>query len=147
MPLLAFVGVWALAALLLGLLARFAQAERMTAALLLALGVGAWGYLATGVSILIIRQVPADAAFHSASRLHAVYVAAALAGLGGALLGRTRAGSRSRWPFVLAAFVAVAGALDVLDAIFPCTGPRCSNGSRLPRSTRSRTRSLRRSGW
>ena len=118
-PLLAFVGVWALAALLLGLLARFAHAERMTAALLLALGVGAWGYLATGVSILIIRQVPADAAFHSASRLHAVYIAAALAGLGGALLGRTRVGSRSRWPLVLAAFVAVAGALDVLDAILP----------------------------
>ncbi len=118
-PLLAFVGVWALAALLLGLLARFARAERMTAALLLALGVGAWSYLATGVSILIIRQVPADAAFHSASRLHAVYIAAALAGLGGALLGRTRVGLRSRWPLVLAAFVAVAGALDVLDAILP----------------------------
>ena len=119
-PLLAFVGVWALAALLLGLLARFARAERLTAALLLALGVGAWGYLATGVSILVIRQVPADAAFHSASRLHAVYIAAALAGLGGALLGRrARAGSGSRWPLLLAAFVAVAGALDVLDAILP----------------------------
>ena len=118
-PLLAFVGVWALAALLLGLLARFARTERLTAALLLALGVGAWGYLATGVSILVIRQIPADAAFHSASRLHAVYIAAALAGLGGALLGRVRVGSRSRWPLLLAAFVAVAGALDVLDAILP----------------------------
>jgi lysyl-tRNA synthetase class 2 len=118
-PLLAFVGVWAFAALLLGLLARFARTERLTAALLLTLGVGAWGYLAAGVSILVIRQIPADAAFHSASRLHAVYIAAALAGLGGALLGRVRVGSRSRWPLLLAAFVAVAGALDVLDAILP----------------------------
>ena len=118
-PLLAFLGVWVLAALLLGLLARFARIERLTAALLLALGVGAWGYLATGVSILVIRQIPADAAFHAASRLHAVYLAAALAGLGGALLGRARVGSRSRWPLLLAAFVAVAGGLDVLDAILP----------------------------
>jgi lysyl-tRNA synthetase, class II len=118
-PLLAFLGVWAVAAVLLGLLARFARVERLSAALLLALGVGAWGYLATGVSILVIRQIPADAAFHAASRLHAVYLAAALAGLGGALLGRARAGSRSRWPLLLAAFVAVAGGLDVLDAILP----------------------------
>lgn len=118
-PLLAFLGVWALAALLLGLLTRFARVERLSAALLLALGVGAWGYLATGVSILVIRQVPADEAFHAASRLHAVFLAAALAGLGGALLGRARVGSRSRWPALLAAFVAVAGGLDVLDAILP----------------------------
>ena len=37
----------------------------------------------------------------------------------GALLGRARTGSRSRWPFVLAAFVFVAGGLDVLHAILP----------------------------
>jgi hypothetical protein len=118
-PLLAFVGVWVVAAMLLGLLARFARIERLTAALLLALGVGAWGYLSTGVSILVIRQIPADAAFHAAARLHAVYISAALAGLAGALLGRARTGSRSRWPFVLAAFVLVAGGLDVLHAILP----------------------------
>ena len=118
-PLLAFLGVWVVAALLLGLLARFAHIERLSAALLLALGVGSWSYLTTGVSILIIRQVPAAAAFHAASTLHAVYLAAALAGLAGALLGRARVGSRSRWPLLLAAFVFVAGALDVLDAILP----------------------------
>ena len=119
-PLLAFLGVWVLAALLLGLLARFARVERLSAALLLALGVGAWGYLSTGVSILVIRQIPAEAAFHAASRLHAVYLAAALAGLAGALLGRRARGrSDERWPFVLAAFVFVAGLLDAIDAILP----------------------------
>jgi lysyl-tRNA synthetase, class II len=119
-PLLAFLGVWALAALLLGLLARFVRVERLSAALLLALGVGAWGYLSTGVSILVIRQIPAEAAFHAASRLHAVYLAAALAGLAGALLGRRARGrSNERWPFVLAAFIFVAGLLDVIDAILP----------------------------
>ena len=95
-PLLAFLAVWIVAAALLGLLARFARMERLTAALLLALGVGAWGYLATGVSILVIRQIPADAAFHDAARHHAVYIAAALAGLAGALLGRARIGLHSR---------------------------------------------------
>ncbi|HUJ91871.1 MAG TPA: hypothetical protein VLW05_04170, partial [Gaiellaceae bacterium] len=119
-PLLAFVGVWALAALLLGLLARFARVERLSSALLLALGVGAWGYLVTGVSILVIRQIPAEAAFRAASHRHAVYLAAALAGLAGALLGRrARLAAHARWPLILAAFVAVAGALDVLDAILP----------------------------
>ena len=119
-PLLAFVGVWVLAALLLGLLARFVRVERLSAALLLALAVGAWGYLVTGVSILVIRQIPAETAFHAASHRHAVYLAAALAGLAGALIGRrARVGSRSRWPRILAVFVAVAGALDVLDAILP----------------------------
>jgi lysyl-tRNA synthetase class 2 len=118
-PLLAFLAVWIVAAVLLGLLARFARMERLTAALLLALGVGAWGYLATGVSILVIRQIPADAALHAAARHHAVYIAAALAGLAGALLGRARTGSRSRWPLVLAALVLVAGGLDVLHGILP----------------------------
>jgi len=118
-PLLAFAGVWVLAALLLGLLARFARVERLSAAFLLALGVGAWGYLVTGVSILVIRQIPAEAAFHAASHRHIVYLAAALAGLAGALLGRARVGSHSRRPLILAVFVAAAGVLDVLDAILP----------------------------
>ena len=36
---------------------RFSRAERLTAGLLLALGVGAWAYLQTGVSLLIVRQI------------------------------------------------------------------------------------------
>lgn len=120
LPLLAFLGVWVVAAVLLGLLARFARVERLSAALLLAVGVGAWGYLATGVSILVIRQIPAADAFRSASHVHAVYLAAVLSGLAGALLGRrARIGSHERWPFILAAFVFVAGLLDVVDAILP----------------------------
>ncbi len=57
-PLLVFVGVWAAAAFLLGLIARAARVERLTAALLLAAGVGAWSYLTAGVSILVVRQIP-----------------------------------------------------------------------------------------
>src|SRR2546427_391786 len=60
-----YLSVWALAGLLFGLLAHWARIERLTAAMLLALGVGVWGYLTTGVSLLIVRQVPAHDAFHA----------------------------------------------------------------------------------
>jgi lysyl-tRNA synthetase class 2 len=118
-PLLVFLTVWLVAALLLGLTARLARAERLTAGLMLGLGVGAWGYLATGVSLLIVRQIPAHAAFQAAAGRQAVYVPAVLAGLAGALSGRARRSAQSRAPLVLAWFVAAAGTLGVLDAILP----------------------------
>ena len=46
-PLIVFVAVWAGAGLVLGLLARLARVERLTAALLLALSVGAWTFVTT----------------------------------------------------------------------------------------------------
>jgi lysyl-tRNA synthetase class 2 len=114
-----FVAVWAAAGLLLGLIARAAGAERLTAALLLALAVGAWDYLATGVALLVVRQIPAHDAFSAAAGLRAVYVPAALAGLGGAVAGRPRTGRSPRAPLVLAAAVAVTGLVGVLDAVLP----------------------------
>jgi lysyl-tRNA synthetase class 2 len=114
-PLLVFLAVWVTAALLLGLVAYAVRVERLTAGLVLALGVGGWGYVATGVSLLIVRQIPADQAFHAAAGRQAVYLPAALAGLAGALAGRARRSARSRSPFVLACFVAAAGLLGVLD--------------------------------
>jgi hypothetical protein len=61
-PLIVFLGVWAVAALSLALIARIMRAERLTAGLLLALGVGGWAYLQTGLSLLIVRQIPAHQA-------------------------------------------------------------------------------------
>ena len=118
-PLLLYAAVWGAASLLLGLIARVAGAERLTAGVLLALGVGLWTYLVTGVSLLIVRQVPAHDAFHAAWRLRAVFVAAALAGLGGALTGRARSNGRPRAPLVLSVTVAATGLIGVLDAILP----------------------------
>ena len=118
-PLLLFVAVWATAALLLGLIVRAAGAERLTAALLLALGVGVWDYLATGVAILTVRQIPAHDAFAVAASLRAVYVPAGLAGLGGALVGRPRTTRSPRGPLVLSVAVAVTGLVGVLDAVLP----------------------------
>ncbi len=114
-----FVAVWGSGALLLALLARWARTERLTAALLLALAVGLWGYLSTGVSLLIVRQVPAHDALHAASAIRAVWLPAALAGLAGALLGRTHTSARPRAPIVISAFVAATGLLGMLDTILP----------------------------
>jgi lysyl-tRNA synthetase, class II len=121
-PLLVFVLVWAAAGLLLGLLARFARLERLTGALALAGWAGLWCYLVTATSILIVRQVPADAAFDSASRLRAVFLPAVLAGLAGAVTGRRSTAQRPWAPAVLAAAVAAAGALGVLEGILPHHG-------------------------
>ncbi len=118
-PLLVFLAVWTTAAVLLGLIARAARAERLTAGLMLGLGIGGWTYLETGISLLIVRQVPADQAFHAAAAQKAVYLPAVLAGLAGALCGRARTSERPRSPLVLAWFVAAAGLLGMLDAILP----------------------------
>ena len=120
-PLLVFVMVWLAAALLLGLVIRAIRAERLTAGLMLALGVGGWGYLVTGISLLIVRQVPAHDAFHAAAGKEAIYLPAALAGLAGALAGRARRSERPRSPLVLSWFVAAVGLLGVLDAVLPNT--------------------------
>jgi lysyl-tRNA synthetase class 2 len=119
LPLLVFVAVWGIAAMILGLLARVARLERLTAAIVLALGVGTFEFLAVGVSLAIVRQVPLHSAFHAATQARAVYAPALLAGLGGAICGRARSSARSRMPFVLAWGVAAAGALGLADALLP----------------------------
>jgi len=60
-----FLLVWTVAAALLGLTARLARVERLTAGLFLALALGLWGYLETSVSILVVRQIPAEDAFRA----------------------------------------------------------------------------------
>src|SRR5207253_7239814 len=107
----------------LGLIARAFRAERLTAGLMLGLGVGGWAYLQTGLSLLIVRQVPAHQAFHAAAVQTAVYLPAVLAGAAGALGGRARKSARPRSPLVLSWFVAAAGLLGVLDAVTPDRRP------------------------
>jgi len=118
-PLLVFVAVWSGAAVLLGLLARAMRVTRLTAALVLALGVGSVAFLTTGVSLLVVRQVPALEAFHAAARLPAVYLPGALVGLGGALLARGGMPDRRLGPLTLAALVGFAGLVDMFVAVFP----------------------------
>jgi lysyl-tRNA synthetase, class II len=98
---------------------RWAGVERLTAALLLALGVGGWIYLVDGLSILVVRQVSGDTAFRAAAVEQAVFWPAALAGLGGGLLGRRRTGSSPRSPLLLGWAVAAVGLVGLLDAVLP----------------------------
>jgi lysyl-tRNA synthetase class 2 len=116
---LLFLVVWGFAAALLGLVARWAHAERLTAGLLLALGTGGWLYLLNGVSILVVRQISAHEAFHAAAAERAVVIPAALAGIGGALLGRSKSRSEPRARIVLAWLVAGVALLAAFNAVFP----------------------------
>lgn len=114
-PLLLYLVVWGAAAVLLGLLARWAGAERLTAGLLLGPAVGGWLYALNGVSILVVRQIPADEAFRAAAAEQAVVIPAALAGLVGALLCASRPRVRPRSRIVLAWLIAGVGCLAMLD--------------------------------
>ena len=140
-PLLVFVAVWGVAAALLGLVARLVRLERSTSALVLACGVGLWGYLATGAALLIVRQIPAHEAFDAASRLRAIYLPAALAGLSGAIAGVSTKTRRHRTPLLVALGVAVAGLLGVLDGILPQHGHTFVD-TIAPMGTHTVTRSL-----
>jgi lysyl-tRNA synthetase class 2 len=115
-----FLLVWGVAALMLAGLARALRLERLQAALILALGVGAWLLILTAFSLYVVRQFPATGAFHVAARTKTVYFPAALAGVFGALLGLPRTRSeRRRVHTIFAWLVGAAGVLDVISAITP----------------------------
>lgn len=119
-PLLWFVAVWLAVAAMLGLYARWARIDRLTAALLLGTAVGAFTYLETGVSLAVVRQVPLRDALDVAARLKAIYLAATLVAVGAAALARPRRRPK-RGPTVVATLVAVGATLDVLHVILPGT--------------------------
>jgi lysyl-tRNA synthetase, class II len=118
-PLVVYVAVWAAASVLLGLVARWAGADGLTSGLVLGPAVGGWLYALNGVSILVVRQIPAHEAFRDASTQQAVIVPAVLAGVAGAALGRSRATWQARSRAALAWLVAGVALLAVWDAIFP----------------------------
>jgi lysyl-tRNA synthetase, class II len=118
-PLALYAGVWIGAALLLGMLARWAHADGLTAGLVLGTAVGGWLYAVNGVSILVVRQIPAHEAFRAASTEQAVILPAVFAGLAGAVLGLPRTTWRTRSRVALAWLVAGVALLAAWDAIFP----------------------------
>jgi lysyl-tRNA synthetase class 2 len=117
-PLAWFVLVWIAAAVLLAAAARWARADRLTAALVMALATYALVYVATGVSLAITRQIPARDALHVAGRLGVVYVPAAIVGVVVAALGRPERLGR-RGPAMVAAIVAIGAALQLMHAVLP----------------------------
>jgi len=117
-PVAVVVVVWAAAGCVLGLIARSTRLDRLAVALLLALWVAAIEYVADALSIAVVRQIPMQQAFDRAAAIPALFVAAALAGLGGATFARARVG-RTRAADVLVIAVAFAGVLDIVRAVLP----------------------------
>ena len=121
-PLAAYALAFAVCGLLLGLAARMARLDRLTAAWSLAAGTGGWLLAVDAFSLFVVRQVPAAEALRAATRLQPIYIAAVLAGLGGALLSRdSRPGGVT--PRLLAWLVAAGGLIDLISALFPHLGP------------------------
>src|SRR5216684_643331 len=87
-PLVVYMAVFMIAGVMLGVMARAVQLDRLTAGLTLAAGTGVWLLVVDAFCLLVVRQVPAGAALHAAARLQPVYLAAVLAGAGGALFAR-----------------------------------------------------------
>lgn len=129
-PLVVCVAAFAVAGLMLGLVARAARLDRLTAALALAAGTGLWLLAVDTVSLFVVRQVPAMEALRAAARLQPLYIAAALAGAGGALLGRSgRRGGMA--PRLLAWLVAAGGLIDLVSPLFPGPGPALGSLARF----------------
>lgn len=118
-PLVLYLLVWGAAAVLLALLARWARADALVGGLLVGVAVGGWLYALNGVSILVVRQIPAHSAFHGAASEEAVIIPAVLAGVAVAALGRPRVNARRRARSVLAWLVGGVAALAILDGVLP----------------------------
>jgi lysyl-tRNA synthetase class 2 len=115
--LLWYLLVWGVAASLLGAYARWARIERLTAAVILGLGIGVWSYLQVGISMAIVRQVSVRPALDIAARLQLVYLSAAVVAVGAAALARPRPDKRA--PLVIATVVAMGGLLNLIHGMLP----------------------------
>jgi lysyl-tRNA synthetase class 2 len=117
-PLLWFVAVWTAAALLLGLAARWARIERLTAVVVFAVATYAVVYVTTGASVAVTRQIPAREGFHVAMKLGGIYLPATLVGIVVGLLADVRRRARAA-PTLIATLVALTGGLQLLYTILP----------------------------
>src|SRR5215831_2205936 len=121
-PLTVYVAVFGIAGVILAVVARAVRLDRLTAGLSLAGGTGVWLLLVDGFCLFVVRQVPASEALRAAARLQPVYVAAALAGAAGALIGRSArpGGMTAR---LLGWLVATDALLSLISALIPSPGP------------------------
>ena len=124
-PLVIYVAAFGLAGLALGLAARAMRVDRLAAGLGLAAGTGAWLFLVDAVSLLIVRQGSFWQEFHSAAGLQPIYLAAALCGAGGALLGGGRPTDQIV-PRMLSWLVAASGLIGIASAVIPRPGAALS---------------------
>jgi lysyl-tRNA synthetase, class II len=131
-PLLACIAAFGVAAVGLGLAARALRLDRLAAGLSLAFGAGAWLLGVNAASLFIVLQEPFSGALRAAAGVQPAYLEAAMAGVGGALLGRSGRGERPHQvAAVLAWMVAAGGLLDLISAPFPHPGPALAVVERL----------------
>lgn len=117
-PLLWFVLVWGVAAAAIAMLIRPFGLDRVRSGVAVALSLWAWTYLVTAVSVMTVRQIPAEDAFQAAALRRAVVLAALLGLFAGALIARADASGR-RMPQLLSWLVATLGLVGVVDALLP----------------------------
>jgi lysyl-tRNA synthetase class 2 len=120
-PLVVYLAASGIAGVMLGLVARAVRLDRLTAGLGLATGTGVLLLLVDAFCLFVVRQVPASEALRAAVRSQPVYVAAALAGAGGALLGKG-APPGGMTPRLLGWLVAIGGLIDLVSALVPHAG-------------------------
>jgi lysyl-tRNA synthetase class 2 len=138
-PVVVYLAVFAIAGVMLGLVARWMRLGRLSAGLSLAAGTGVWLLAVDWFCLFVVRQVPASEALRAAARLQPVYLAAALAGAGGAVLGRSGVGRGGvprggvgrggvgrggvgrggPTPRLLGWLVAIGGLIDLVSALVP----------------------------
>jgi lysyl-tRNA synthetase class 2 len=117
-PIVWYVAVWLVAGSILGLVVRFTDADRLTAAVVLGGAVGLFEYLQSSVSISIVRQISMRAALDDADTLKPVYLSAAVTAIAIAAFANPRARAR-RATIIVATAVTAGGALNLFHAILP----------------------------
>ena len=140
-PLLVYIVAFGVAGAALGLVARAMRLDRLAAGLALAAGAGVWLVVVDAVCLLVVRQESFGQGFRAAVGLQPIYLAAALSGAGGALLGRSSTADRIA-PRLLSWLVAGGGLIDVLSAVIPRAGTAFGLIERLGPSTPPTARAL-----
>lgn len=140
-PLVVYVAAFGVAGLALGLVGRALRLDRLAAGLSLAVGTGGWLFMVDAVCLLIVRQESFGQRFRAAAGLQPIYLAAALSGAGGALLGRSGPADQVV-PRLLSWLVAAGGLVDIMAAVIPRPGAALGLVERLGPGTAPTARAL-----
>lgn len=116
--LIVFAVVMTAAGILTAMFARLLKFDGFAIALSVGVGIGAWQYIASAVSIFVVRQVSVDASFDAARDLPPIYITAALFALAVGLFARRSSGEQWLTRLVPAS-VGILGVINLLIATLP----------------------------
>jgi len=118
LPLIVFLFVICVAALVIAGLAKALRFDGMQIALVTAAIAASWLYLVSSISIYVVRQIPIDDAFRAARGLEPIYLAAAAVAIAIAIMATRPTDEKWMTRFV-PGFVALLGMLDFLVGTLP----------------------------